>query len=137
MSILFEPIQLANLQIKNRFVCSATYEGMASETGNVTEKIVKRYRSLAKGDIGLIITGHMYVHPHGRALKYQTGIYNDDMIPGLSQLAQAAHQEGGKIVFQLAHAGRQTSKELIGQVPIGPSGKGNHPGICHGSRAGG
>ncbi len=127
MSILFEPLQLADLQIKNRFVCSATYEGMATETGIVTEKIVKRYCNLAKGDVGLIITGYMNVHPLGRAVKHQTGIYNDDMIPGLSQLAQAVHQEGGKIVFQLAHAGRQTNKELIGQVPIGPSGKGRDP----------
>ncbi len=127
MSILFEPTQLANLPIKNRFVCSATYEGTATETGIVTEKIIKRYRRLAEGDIGLIITGHMYVHPTGRALKYQTGIYNDDMIPGLSQLAQAVHKEGGKIVFQLSHAGRQTTKKWIGQVPIGPSGKGRDP----------
>jgi len=127
MSILFEPIQLANLTIKNRFVCSATYEGTATESGMVTGKIVKRYRSLAKGDVGLIIPGYMYVHPLGRALKHQTGIYNDDMIPGLSQLVQAVHQEGGKIVFQLVHAGRQTTKKLIGQVPIGPSGKGRDP----------
>lgn len=127
MSILFEPIQLAHLQIKNRFVCSATYEGMATETGKVTEKIEQRYRNLAKGDIGLIITGHMYIHPLGRAVKHQTGIYNDDMIPGLSELVRAVHREGGKIVFQLAHAGRQTTKELIGQVPIGPSGKGRDP----------
>jgi 2,4-dienoyl-CoA reductase-like NADH-dependent reductase (Old Yellow Enzyme family) len=127
MSILFEPVQLANLQLKNRFVCSATYEGTATETGMVTGKIVKRYRSLAKGDIGLIITGHMYVHPPGRDLKHQAGIYHDDMIPGLSQLAQAVHNEGGKIVFQLSHAGRQTTKKLIGQVPIGPSNKGRDP----------
>ncbi|UCH96871.1 MAG: NADH:flavin oxidoreductase [Candidatus Aminicenantes bacterium] len=127
MSVLFEPIRLANLQIKNRFVCSATYEGLARETGMVTEKIVKRYHQLAKGDVGLIVTGHMYVHPHGQAFKHQTGIHNDDMIPGLSGLAQAVHQEGGKIVFQLAHAGRQTTKAVIGQVPIGPSGKGRDP----------
>lgn len=127
MSVLFEPLQLANLQIKNRFVCSATYEGMATETGMVTEKIVKRYRSLAKGDVGLIIPGYMYVHPLGRALKHQSGIYNDDMIPGLSELVRAVHREGGKIVFQLVHAGRQTTKKLIGQVPIGPSGKGRDP----------
>jgi 2,4-dienoyl-CoA reductase-like NADH-dependent reductase (Old Yellow Enzyme family) len=127
MSILFEPIQLAHLQIKNRFVCSATYEGMATGTGKVTEKIEQRYRNLAKGDIGLIITGHMYIHPLGRAVKHQTGIYNDDMIPGLSELVRAVHREGGTIVFQLAHAGRQTSKELIGHVPIGPSGKGRDP----------
>ena len=127
MSVLFEPIQLGNVQIKNRFVCSATYESMAQETGEVTEKIVKRYRNLAKGNVGLIITGYMYVHPLGRAFKYQTGIHRDEMIPGLKKLVQGVHKEGGKIVFQLAHAGRQTTKSMVGQTPIGPSSIGRDP----------
>ena len=127
MSVLFEPIQLGNLQIENRFVCSATYEGMAQETGEVTEKIVKRYRNLAKGNVGLIITGYMYVHPLGRAFKHQTGIHKDEMIPGLKKLVQGVHKEGGKIVFQLAHAGRQTTKSMVGQTPIGPSSIGRDP----------
>ena len=127
MSILFKPIQLANLEIKNRFVCSATYEGSAKETGEVTEGIIKRYRTLAKGDVGLIITGYMHVHPLGRAFKYQTGIHSDSMVPGLSEMVRTVHQEEGRIVFQLAHAGRQTTKTVIGQTPMGPSGTGRDP----------
>jgi len=49
------------------------------------------------------------------------------MIPGLRKLVEAVHQEGGKIAFQLAHAGRQTTKAMIGQTPIGPSSKGRDP----------
>lgn len=127
MSILFEPIQLGNVQIKNRFVCSATYEGMATEMGEVTDEITKRYQNLAKGDVGLIIPGYLYVHPLGRVFKYQAGIHNDDMIPGLKKVVEAVHQQGGKIVFQLGHAGRQTTKGIIGQTPIGPSAEGRDP----------
>jgi len=43
------------------------------------------------------------------------------MIPALRKLVEAVHHEGGKIAFQLAHAGRQTTKAVIGQTPIGPS----------------
>ena len=82
------------MEVKNRFVHSATYECMADETGEVTDDLLKRYRSLAKGEIGLIIPGHMYVHPLGRGMKNQIGIHRDDMIPGLKQLAEAVHQEG-------------------------------------------
>jgi 2,4-dienoyl-CoA reductase-like NADH-dependent reductase (Old Yellow Enzyme family) len=49
------------------------------------------------------------------------------MIPGLRKLVEAVHQKGGKIVFQLAHAGRQTTKAMIGQTPLGPSSKGRDP----------
>lgn len=113
--------------IPNRFICSATYEVMALPTGEVTEKLIDRYRNLAKGEAGLVIPGYFYVHPLGRAFPYQAGIHSDAMLPGLSSLTDAVHQEGGRIVFQLAHAGRQTTKALIGKIPLGPSGVGRDP----------
>jgi 2,4-dienoyl-CoA reductase-like NADH-dependent reductase (Old Yellow Enzyme family) len=127
MSILFTPINIGNVQIKNRFIHSATYEVMSLETGEVSDKLIKRYQNLAKGQVGLIIPGYMYVHPLGRSYRYQTGVHSDDMIPGLTKLVQSVHQESGKVVFQLAHAGRQTTKALIGQTPIGPSSRGRDP----------
>ena len=127
MSILFTPINIGDVQIKNRFIHSATYEVMSLETGEVTEKLIKRYQILAKGEVGLIIPGYMYVHPLGRSYRYQTGIHNDEMIPGLTRLVESVHQEGGKILFQLVHAGRQTTKAIIGQTPIGPSSQGRDP----------
>lgn len=127
MSILFDPIRLGQTHIANRFVCSATYEAMATEQGEVTDALVKRYRVLAKGDIGLIIPGYMYVHSLGSAAKYQVGIHDDRMIPGLRRLTDAVHEQDGRIVFQLAHAGRQTKKELIGCTPLGPSARGRDP----------
>ena len=124
---LFSPAQLAKLQVKNRFVCSATYEAMATEAGEVTDDIVKRYRNLARGDVGLIISGIVYVHPLGRATNRQLGIHEDTMIPGLKRVVESVHQEGGKMVFQLVHAGRQTTKAVIGQTPICPSDNGRDP----------
>ena len=57
MSILFTPIEFGKLQINNRFIHSATYEGAALETGEVSDKLIKRYKNLARGEVGLIITG--------------------------------------------------------------------------------
>ena len=127
MSMLFDPIKLGNLQIKNRFVRSSTYERMGTETGEVTGELVETHRRLAKGEVGLIIPGYMYVHPLGRGDKGQIGIHNDRMIPGLKRLTEAVHQEDGKVAFQLVHVGRQTTKSNIGQTPLGPSSKGWDP----------
>ena len=127
MSMLFKSKKIGNVELPNRFVHSATYEGMAKETGEVSDELIKRYEKLAKGGVGLIITGYMYVHPTGRAFPHQTGIHSDDMIPGLKKLTDTVHQEGGKIAFQLAHAGRQTTRGLIGQTPLGPSSRGRDP----------
>jgi len=127
MSLVFTPYKIGKLEIKNRFVHSATYESMAKETGQVTDDLIKRYQKLAQGDIGLITPGHLFIHPQGRAHRLQTGIHQDEMIAGLKELAGAVHQNGVKIMFQLAHGGRQVPKKLIGQAPLAPSSKGRDP----------
>ena len=57
------PMKIGNLQIKNRFVRSATYEKRAAEDGSVTDELVQFYRTLAEGGTGLIITGFAYIQP--------------------------------------------------------------------------
>ncbi len=127
MALLFSRMKIGNLEIKNRFVHSATYECMATAHGQVTDQMVKRYESLAKGEVGLIIPGYMFIQPSGRASGNQTGIHSDEMIPGLKRIAEAIHENGGKTVFQLVHAGRSTTKAVCGETPMGPSGKDRDP----------
>jgi 2,4-dienoyl-CoA reductase-like NADH-dependent reductase (Old Yellow Enzyme family) len=127
MSILFEPKKLNSIEIKNRFVFSALYEGMARENGEITDGIVKRYRNAAKGQVGLIIPGYFYVHASGRAMKYQSGIHQDNMIAGIRRLVEAVHEQDSKIILQLVHAGMQTETKYIGDVPVAPSSIVRHP----------
>lgn len=121
MSALFSPMKIGYVEIPNRFVHSATYECMAKENGQVSKGLINRYNNLAKGGVGLIIPGYLYVHPQGQAVRCQTGIHNDEMIDGLSKMVEAVHNEGSKIAFQLVHAGRQTTKKRIGRIPMAPS----------------
>lgn len=122
MSFLLTPKKIGNLEIKNRIVRSATYEKMASDDGEVTNRLIKCHKELAKGGAGLIITGHAFVHPMGKVSHFMTGIHNDDMIPGLSKLTEAIHNEGGRICIQINHGGRQTAPEAIGgKTPLAPS----------------
>lgn len=124
----FSPIKIGDLEIRNKFVHSATYECMAIyENGFVTDEIIRRYRRLSKGKIGLIIPGHMYVHPVGKAHHGQIGIYSDELIPGLRKLTDAVHEHGGKIAFQLNHAGGQANKKITGHAPLAPIGWGVNP----------
>lgn len=111
------------MEVKNRFVRSATIENMANDTGEVTDNLVKLCSTLAKGEVGLIIPGYMYVHPLGKAFKYQTGIYDDKLIPGLNKIVSAIHKEEGKVAFQIVHAGVQSFEGLIKTLPAGPTGE--------------
>ena len=56
-SIVFQPSHIGTLEIKNRLVRSATFENAGSDKGEATEELLQIYRSLAKGGVGLIITG--------------------------------------------------------------------------------
>ncbi|MBI9082283.1 MAG: NADH:flavin oxidoreductase [Desulfobacterales bacterium] len=127
MSIMFDTVQVGDMPVRNRFVHSATHEVLAETDGRVTEEIVRRYETLAKGEVGLIIPGHMFVHPSGRAHPRQSGIYCDEMIPGLCRLTDAVHAHGGKVAVQLAHGGRQSPKKVLGTQPLAPSGHGRDP----------
>jgi len=107
--------------IKNRFVRSATWEGMAKDDGTCTRKLIDLMSQLAKGGVGLIITGHAYIRKTGKAGPWQLGIYEDRLIPGLREMTDAVHNNDGKIVLQLAHAGMYANTGIPGDTVLAPS----------------
>lgn len=121
--MLFEPGVIGSMNVKNRVVRSATYEGMADENGIVGERYVELYRRLAKGGTGLIITGFAYVRKDGIALRGQTGLYSDECVPPLKKMVESVHEVDPevKVVVQLSHGGRQAHPKLTGGVLIAPS----------------
>lgn len=106
---LFEPCRLGKLDLKNRWVRSATWDTTADSSGAVTDNSVALYRELAQGEIGLIVSGYAFVSAPGQANPGQYGVHNDDMIPGLRKLAEVAHQKRARIALQIVHAGINSS----------------------------
>jgi len=121
MSKLFETTKLNGMTLKNRFVRSATAEGMAAEDGACTPRLIDLMAELTEGGVGLIITGHAYVTKRGQASPAQLGIYDDKLIPGLRAMVDAVHQRNGRIVAQLAHSGMLAIPKLINGAPLAPS----------------
>lgn len=121
MSKLFERTSIREMTLENRFVRSATWEGMADSDGGVTPELGDLMSELASGGVGLIITSHAYVRKEGQAGPRQLGIHQDALIPRLREMTQAVHSRGGRIVIQLAHAGIQAAHKLTGMEPLGPS----------------
>jgi 2,4-dienoyl-CoA reductase-like NADH-dependent reductase (Old Yellow Enzyme family) len=110
MSILFEPIAIHGMTLKNRFVRSATYDGMCQRNGHVSPEQIRLYEKLATGGLGLIVTGIAYVHASGKISPAQNSLAGDACIPGYQDLADAVHNRGGKIAVQLFHAGREVAR---------------------------
>jgi len=136
MSILFEPLEIHGMHLKNRLVRSATHDGCSSEQGQITDKTIELYSRLAQGGVGLIITGFAYVHRIGAAFFRQTAIDSDDCIPGLSRLVDSVHQYDTKIALQLVHCGRNAyAVRKSGQTPLAPSLIGDDPSYKEAYRA--
>jgi 2,4-dienoyl-CoA reductase-like NADH-dependent reductase (Old Yellow Enzyme family) len=121
MNNLFETATIKTMTLRNRFVRSATWEAMATASGEVTPRLVDTTATLAKGGVGLIISGHAYILPAGQAGPMQLGAYKDDLIPGLRQMAAAAHAHGARILLQMAHAGYFAAHNLSGMPPFAVS----------------
>jgi 2,4-dienoyl-CoA reductase-like NADH-dependent reductase (Old Yellow Enzyme family) len=121
MTKLFEPGRIASLTLANHLVRSATAEYMADEAGRPEPPMVEMYEALAQGGVGLIITGHAFVHSSGRCRLTMTGVHDDDLIPSLEALTKAVHSHGGKVAMQINHGGRRCAEDAIDGEPLAPS----------------
>lgn len=121
MADLFEKNVLTGIELENRFVRSATYEGLAEKNGAATDRMTELLIDLVSGGVGLLITGHAYISPEGQAGNLQLGIYCDELKESLSKMVASIHQAGGKIIAQISHSGCQAQPTVTNQDPIGPS----------------
>lgn len=119
--IMFEKTEINGMTLANRFVRSATWEGMAGDDGSVEQQLIALMAKLARGGVGLIISSHAYISREGQAGLKQLGIYDDSLLPGLGEMTAAVHENGGRIVAQLAHAGLHAAGKLTGQAALAPS----------------
>jgi 2,4-dienoyl-CoA reductase-like NADH-dependent reductase (Old Yellow Enzyme family) len=114
MGLLFTPGRIGSLELPNRIVRSATAERMADNIdGRPTPRLRDLWVELVKGGTGLIITGHMFIHPSGKCHPEMSGIHKDELVPEWEKITSAVHKEGGKIAVQINHGGMQCSKDAV------------------------
>jgi len=105
MSVLFEPVRIGNLEIKNRFIRSATYFALSDEDGHISRQSIELMKTLAENEVGLIMTGFAYVLKSGQVGPDMNGIQDDDHIPAYKEMTKAVHEAGGRIAMQIVHGG--------------------------------
>ena len=93
----------------------------ASEDGFVNDRHIAYYVKRIKGGVGYITFEHTGVLKQGRAFPNMALIDSDRHITHFRRLVEAIHQESGKIVIQINHAGRQTSTSITGSPIVAPS----------------
>lgn len=121
MKSLFDRVQIGKLILQNRFVRSATWERMADERGDPTEELFSVYEALAKGEIGMIITGLSSIIKEEKPLPRMMGIYENSLIKTYRRLTGMVQKLGGKIIMQIGYGGTRTGFPQEGSLLWGPS----------------
>lgn len=117
-SPIFRPGYLGKLQLRNRVIRSAAFEGMA-EHNSPSEKLKNYHLAVAKGGVGMTTLAYASVNRSG--LSFDTQLWlRDKIIPGLADIAEAVHREGAAVSVQIGHCGNMTHRKTAGQMPVAP-----------------
>ena len=126
LELLFQPIRLGKLHIKNRIVMAPMTRGFSPD-GVPGEAVAAYYRRRAENETGLIITeGTLIHHPAAAEGLNRPNFHGEASLAGWKHVVDEVHKVGGKIVPQLWHVGM--ARQIGGEnpnpevLPVGPSG---------------
>jgi 2,4-dienoyl-CoA reductase-like NADH-dependent reductase (Old Yellow Enzyme family) len=127
----FNPIQLRGLHLKNRFIKSATYEGMCRD-GQPTEQLIDFHTQIAKGGVAMTTVAYGAVNSIGRTHGDQMFI-REELLPSLKKLTASVHHYHCAASIQLTHCGFFTKYKVSrAHKPLAPSRQLNLYGLMDG-----
>ncbi len=117
--ILFTPAKIGPVELRNRTIRSAAFEGMA--TNNSPSQMLRDYHvSVAKGGVGMTTLAYASVTRSGLSFTSQLWM-RPEIVPALRDITDDIHAAGAKASVQLGHCGNMTHISTAGQIPIGAS----------------
>lgn len=105
MTTIFDPLITKKFSLCSRIVRSATAERIAMQNEDEGRLLGEKYAALIKGGVGLIISGHIAVHPSGRLYPSMAAIYTEENLSAWQQAVALTHKAGGMLFLQLNHGG--------------------------------
>ena len=113
---VFRPITINRTGFRNRVVRSAHGTGLGR--GEVSDDLIAYHEARARGGVAMSILEASSVHP----VAGMAGVpaFSDEVIPGYTRLAAAAHRHGMVMMQQLFHPGAH-AVPLDGSPPWAPS----------------
>lgn len=109
-SVLFQPIEIGRLKLKNRIVMAPMCSRLPTADGEVTQAMIDHYRERSKGGAAMLIIEFARVDDKLSSAEWgMLSASSDKFAVGLGHLAETITLNGARACLQLAHAGRQSS----------------------------
>lgn len=122
MSKLFDPIDFPRGAAQpNRFMLAPLTNTQSHPDGVLSEAEHNWLVMRANGGFGAVMTAAAHVQAVGQGFAGQLGVFGDEHIDKLSELAAEIAENGSLSIVQLHHAGNRSPKDLIGVAPVCPS----------------
>lgn len=118
--LLFTPLSLGPLRLRNRIVFSAHLTNYARD-GLPTRQHAAYYAARARGGAGLIVTEEHSTHPTDWPYEKMIHGFSDAVVPGYLAITEAVHAHGTPILAQLNHNGGQGSSMYSRRAVWAPS----------------
>ncbi|MDO8285016.1 MAG: NADH:flavin oxidoreductase/NADH oxidase [Rhodoferax sp.] len=127
LPLLFQPLSLRDLTLKNRVVIAPMMQH-AAPNGLATSWHLVHLGKFALGGAGLVLTESTAVSPVGRIGKDDLGLWADEHVEALLPIVEFVHANGAAIGVQLGHAGRKAGSMPLwngGGMPLDPASMAN------------
>ncbi len=116
---LFTPSKIGPVELRNRTIRSAAFEGMGKDNGP-TEMLRDYHWSVAEGGVGM--TTLAYAGICRSALSFDTQLWlRPEIVPDLREITDGIHARGAKASIQIGHCGNMTHRSTAGGTPVGAS----------------
>ena len=118
---IFSPLKVGNITIKNRIELAPACHMLASPEGYVTNEMIEYYKSFARGGVGIVTIGESpidFVHAKGH--RFQLNLGTDDVMAGLSRIAEAIQKYGAKASIEINHNGSQIISSGLPPISSSP-----------------
>lgn len=120
LSMLFSPIKIRNMTVKNRLVMAPMGSFYSTLDGALRQEFKDLILARAKGGVGMIILGDAGFGFTSLEITVDSD-FRDQMVKAARELVHEVHDYGVRIGVQLNHTGRQIDVPLQGYQLIGPS----------------
>ena len=117
---LFTPGRIGPVELRNRTIRSAAFEGMGKDN-NPTPALRDYQLSVARGGVGM--TTLAYAGICRSALSFDTQLWlRPEIVEPLREITDGIHAAGAKASIQIGHCGNMTHRSTAGGMPVGASG---------------
>lgn len=124
IKMLFQPIKVGNVELKNRIVCLAMGAGMKIHDGEITPQLINFYAARVSGGASSVFLPLVAKYPGADFNQMMPGAYEDKFMPGMRAMVKAIHAQDAKAGAQMFMMddqyarGRGAPTEVVGPSDI-------------------